>query len=70
MKETIARSLKGVHLGDAEVYAVDPVCRMTIERNGAKRHNHKGTKYYFCSNNCKTHFRLNPDMYAEPSGEV
>ena len=47
----------------ATVTAVlDPVFGMTISPDDAVGHvDHKGTTYYFCSDNCVQQFRANPD---------
>ncbi len=35
--------------------AIDPVCKMTVTKDGAKwTYDYKGTTYYFCSEGCKT----------------
>jgi Cu+-exporting ATPase len=44
--------------------AVDPVCGMTVEIEGAKQvANHQGASHYFCSARCKDKFLADPDLY-------
>jgi YHS domain-containing protein len=44
--------------------AKDPVCGMSVKKEGAKfTFDYKGTTYYFCSEGCKTEFSKNPDKY-------
>ena len=43
----------------------DPVCGMTIEeRDVVGTSDYNGTRYYFCSEDCKTEFDENPQDYA------
>ena len=45
--------------------AVDPVCRMVVDRRGAVgRLRHKGVEYCFCSLMCAAAFASNPDWHA------
>lgn len=47
----------------------DPVCGMTIEeRDVVGTSDYNGTRYYFCSEDCKTEFDENPQDYATASG--
>ena len=49
--------------------AKDPVCGMSVKKEGAKyTYDYKGTTYYFCGEGCKTEFAKNPDKYL--SGEA
>ncbi|MCL6090267.1 MAG: YHS domain-containing protein [Candidatus Thermoplasmatota archaeon] len=42
----------------------DPVCGMGVkDRNIASEHD--GTKFYFCSSNCKTSFDASPEKYLQ-----
>jgi len=51
----------------ANATAKDPVCGMTVKIDGAKyTADYKGTKYYFCSEGCKTEFSKNPEKYLAP----
>ncbi|HCE30957.1 hypothetical protein A2778_05605 [Candidatus Daviesbacteria bacterium RIFCSPHIGHO2_01_FULL_40_24] len=44
----------------------DPVCRMKVDKNKAKYSSeHKGEKYYLCSENCKKSFDEEPGKYAQ-----
>lgn len=44
----------------------DPVCGMVIEEADAVgTSDYNGTRYYFCSSDCKTEFDTNPADYAE-----
>ena len=46
--------------------AKDPVCGMSVKKDGAKfTYDYKGTTYYFCSEGCKTEFAKNPDKYLQ-----
>lgn len=43
----------------------DPVCGMVIdERDAVGTSEFNGTRYYFCSQDCKTEFDENPQDYA------
>ena len=43
----------------------DPVCGMTIARDGAAGHSeYQGTSYYFCSAACKQKFDAEPGAFA------
>jgi YHS domain-containing protein len=47
--------------------AKDPVCGMSVKKDGAKwTFDHQGTTYYFCNEGCKTEFAKNPDKYLAP----
>ena len=54
--------------------AADPVCGMTVDRSKARRLEHAGTTYYFCSDNCLQAFQRDPDRYThahhEPSSSA
>ncbi len=44
--------------------AIDPVCKMTVTKDGAKwTYDYKGTTYYFCSEGCKTKFAKEPEKF-------
>ncbi|MDE2227772.1 MAG: YHS domain-containing protein [Alphaproteobacteria bacterium] len=47
--------------------AVDPVCGMTVQTDGAKSAVHDGQVYYFCSQNCREKFEAAPASYAKPT---
>ena len=42
----------------------DPVCGMTIGRLTAKTSVHRGTIYYFCSDQCRSKFEAAPETFA------
>ena len=47
--------------------AIDPVCGMEANEQKGSPHNtvYMGETYYFCSENCKTTFKSNPEKYIE-----
>lgn len=46
--------------------AFDPVCNMQVDPDNAKWvSEHKGTKYYFCDEDCKEVFEKAPDMWVK-----
>ena len=45
--------------------AVDPVCRMRIDRAAAGRLRHGGTGYWICSMECAAAFAADPDRYVD-----
>lgn len=48
--------------------AIDPVCKMTVEIEGALHtFEHEGTMYYFCNGGCRTRFAENPEQYLAAS---
>jgi len=48
--------------------AKDPVCGMSVKKDGAKwTYDYQGTTYYFCAEGCKTEFAKNPDKYLAPA---
>jgi YHS domain-containing protein len=50
------------------ITAKDPVCGMSVKIDGAKyTADYKGTKYYFCSEGCKTQFTKSPEKYLTPN---
>ena len=54
--------------------AIDPVCGMTVQIEGALyTHEYQGQTYYFCAAGCKHMFAADPEKYLEqpaPSGEA
>ncbi len=45
---------------------IDPVCKMEIDKEDAGAEtDYKGSKYYFCSEDCKESFDKAPEKYAE-----
>ncbi len=48
--------------------AIDPICSMTVIKDGAKfTATYEGQTYYFCSAGCRTKFMANPASYAAKS---
>ncbi len=48
--------------------AVDPVCGMDVEIEGAQlTSEYEGNTYYFCSRGCKLDFQEEPEKYLDPS---
>ena len=46
--------------------ATDPICNMKVDETKAKyTSTYKGQTYYFCSEDCKKAFDLNPEKYAK-----
>lgn len=44
--------------------AIDPVCKMTVERGSAPAtRSHEGTTYYFCNPGCAAAFERAPERY-------
>jgi Cu+-exporting ATPase len=49
---------------DAGETARDPVCGMTVKKEGARHlHDHGGVTHYFCSARCKEKFAAGPEAY-------
>lgn len=47
----------------------DPVCGMMIEEHDAvDTSDYNGTRYYFCSQDCKAEFDESPQDYASEAG--
>jgi YHS domain-containing protein len=47
---------------------IDPVCGMEVDRGTAAGASHfDGTRYYFCSEECKLSFDASPDEYVGTS---
>jgi YHS domain-containing protein len=57
--------------GSAEGLALDPVCGMTVDVEGARSRNltaeHENATYYFCGRGCKLEFEEDPAKYFDPS---
>jgi xanthine dehydrogenase accessory factor len=66
--------LAGVNLSASPTEAVDPVCGMTVQIEGAEYQiERKGQIFYFCCEGCKAAFEQNPDQYLDkptPTGEA
>jgi YHS domain-containing protein len=51
--------------------AVDPVCGMSVVKDGAKwTYDYNGATYYFCSEGCKTSFSKEPAKYLAKTAEA
>ncbi len=49
---------------ELDATAIDPICGMSVEREGAKHtFDHAGETYYFCSPGCRERFIGDPDGY-------
>ena len=49
---------------DQHPTAIDPICNMTVEIEGALHtFEHEGRTYYFCSGGCRTRFAADPEKY-------
>jgi len=52
--------------------AIDPVCRMEVDKSKALKSRHNKKDYYFCSVSCKAKFELsstqNPELKKEHRG--
>lgn len=48
----------------------DPVCGMDVEADTPYQATHEGSRYYFCSDDCKEAFEKAPYQYAGGSREV
>lgn len=44
----------------SQITATDPVCGMTVDPGGARRSEHAGQSYFFCSAGCQTKFEADP----------
>lgn len=47
-----------------EARVKDPVCGMMCEKSTAKKVDHDGKSYYFCSDECASKFRSNPGSFV------
>ena len=48
----------------------DPVCGMKVSVSGPYKHVHESETVHFCSENCLTKFRDNPEKYAKSSERI
>jgi YHS domain-containing protein len=59
-----------VHSRASATQAIDPVCGMTVEPEGARskglHSNYQGTDYFFCGKGCKLDFDEDPEHYLDP----
>ena len=52
--------------GFSHEYAIDPVCKMQVDKRHAAGELHfKGDKYWFCSLSCVERFAKEPSLYSE-----
>lgn len=49
---------------------LDPVCGMSVDRDGPHHHHHEGATFYFCSDNCLRRFKDNPASFLDESRAV
>ena len=70
----IEKLLEGVNLSAGPTEALDPVCGMVVQIEGAEHFaEHNGQTYYFCCTGCKTSFETDPAQYLDtpaPSGQA
>lgn len=63
-------SAEPVHGRRAMANHIDPVCGVHVEeQNAAGLSEHKGTTYYFHSEECMSTFNQHPEQYAGKSGK-
>ncbi len=61
--KTNEQSKSGYHF-EEETWIVDPVCGMELKLGREIFElEYDGKTYFFCSENCKEHFRVNPQRY-------
>ena len=52
--------------GDGD-FAIDPVCGMRVNREGARhRFAYRGVEYFFCSPRCRERFAAEPEKFSKP----
>ncbi len=44
--------------------AIDPICKMPVDKAKSAKVTHDGTDYFFCSENCVKKFKDDPKKYA------
>lgn len=48
----------------------DPVCGMAVSSESSSYYSdYRGTRYYFCSEDCKQRFDQNPERFQQSVGE-
>jgi len=53
--------------GGELIMAKDPVCGMEVdEQRAARKNEHQGRTYYFCSPGCQQRFEEDPTRYSDP----
>jgi len=66
--------LQGIDLSIQPTEALDPVCGMTVQIEGAEfQTEYNGQTFYFCCEGCKTSFENDPERYLSkpaPTGEA
>jgi Cu+-exporting ATPase len=45
---------------------IDPVCGMSVGATAERSVEHRGHKYFFCSNGCRDRFAADPEQYLKP----
>jgi len=64
----ITRVIKAGMQATQTVLAVDPVCKMVVDPEGAPAHfTYLGKTYYFCHPACKESFAKDPEKYLQDS---
>jgi YHS domain-containing protein len=60
-----------LHVADASGAALDPVCGMTVDPEGAVakglHSTYRSRDFYFCGKGCKLDFDEDPDHYLDPN---
>jgi Cu+-exporting ATPase len=69
----VAAAMDGCTCGSGpqlETPAIDPVCGMTVVREGARHtHVYQGETYYFCARRCQEKFAADPHRYLVKAAE-
>jgi P-type Cu+ transporter len=50
--------------------AIDPVCGMTVVRDGGRNVEHGGRTYFFCCARCQQRFSADPERYLAPKDDA
>ena len=58
----------GYHAALEPPHASDPVCGMQVATTSTRHADHRGTRYFFCSDGCRTKFIGAPERYL-PAGD-
>ncbi|MEX2538539.1 MAG: heavy metal translocating P-type ATPase [Actinomycetota bacterium] len=53
-----------IEVPELRLQAIDPVCGMTVESEGAPTRTHAGKQYWFCGEGCAKAFDADPEAYA------
>ncbi len=51
--------------GQAAEHATDPVCGMQVATSSPHHADHRGTRYWFCCDGCRSKFQADPGKYLE-----